>query len=279
MGSAKNYPKMLPFSDKDLQVCNSFRKKASLSIIDFKRLEAEAREFCNNDKLHDGLNLYGDLLRYIEEGRVEATDDSLEKCQSQICFRMGLIYEALGRYENAIIYFRKSLQLFKECRETSAYHGNERERRQFTIHIIQTLIKIGELFMALGEWRAAERVLCAARKEVSLQTSPSSRGGRISQLENRIIQDLNTISGTKYSEVLSPEHERNTFYSVGLSDEELEDAVLCFIHEKADKEVTLWLSPLFHMSNVINRVIDLFSKDLYMCLDETVFGEDTKEWI
>jgi hypothetical protein len=133
--------------------------------------------------------------------------------------------------------------------------------------------------MALGEWRAAERVLCAARKEVSLQTSPSSRGGRISQLENRIIQDLNTISGTKYSEVLSPEHERNTFYSVGLSDEELEDAVLCFIHEKADKEVALWLSPLFHMSNVINRVIDLFSKDLYMCLDETVFGEDTKEWI
>ncbi len=87
-----------------------------MSTIDFKRLEAEARELCNNDKLYDGLHLYGDLLRYIQEGRVEATDDFLEKYQSQICFRMGLIYEALGRYENAIIYFRKSLQLFKECR-------------------------------------------------------------------------------------------------------------------------------------------------------------------
>jgi tetratricopeptide (TPR) repeat protein len=107
---------MSPFSDKDLKECNSSRNNASLSIIDFKRLEAEARELCNNDKLNDGLHLYGDLLRYIQEGRVEATDDFLEKYQSQICFRMGLINEALGRYENAIIYFRKSLQLFKECR-------------------------------------------------------------------------------------------------------------------------------------------------------------------
>ena len=156
---------------------------------------------------------------------------------------MGLINEALGRYENAIIYFRKSLQLFTECRETSAYHGNERERRQFTNYIIQTVIKIGELLMALGQWRAAERVLCAARKEVSLQSTRLSRGGMISHLENQIIQDLNNISSIKCSEVFSPEHERNTLYSVGISDTELEDVLLCYIHEKADKEVTLWLSP------------------------------------
>jgi len=99
----------------------------------------------------------------------------------------------------------------------------------------------------------------------------------ISHLENQIIQDLNNISSIKCSEVFSPEHERNTLYSVGLSDTELEDVLLCYIHEKADKEVTLWLSPLFRMSNVINRVIDLFSEKLYICLDETVFGENTNE--
>jgi len=131
--------------------------------------------------------------------------------------------------------------------------------------------------MALGQWRAAERVLCAARKEVSLQSTRLSRGGMISHLENQIIQDLNNISSIKCSEVFSPEHERNTLYSVGLSDTELEDVLLCYIHEKADKEVTLWLSPLFRMSNVINRAIDLFSENLYICLDETVFGENTYE--
>lgn len=249
-----------------------FSRSSTISIKDFKRLEAEARQHCNKFRLNEALHCYVDLLHFLQVGRVEANGDFIGKYQSEICFRIGLIYEAQGRYEDAIIYFRKSIHFFQECRSNAAYFGNEREKRQITINLIQAAIKVAEILIVRGQGKAAYNILCAARKELEILSTRSPHNGVVSQLENRITWNMDTISRVKYNES-AVSVDKNILYSAGLSEEEIEDALLCYLHERADKEVTLWISPFLYLGTVITRVIDLFSDDIYQSLDEMIFGE------